>query len=172
MKPKRHKGHGSGTLIANLQAPLSKATYLEIFQSLRSLLTNSSQVSLGLHLFTLSARFRTPLVRIRRSLLDMSKPPQLMLGKLLLNQCHPDPISNNFVPDSISSLCARKTSASLLHSVASHVAFLQVNIQHCITFSSESLSYRTYLLTFVAPSCHRGCPKLDTILTIQLKFYA
>ena len=26
MKPKRHKGHGSGTLIASLQALLSKAT--------------------------------------------------------------------------------------------------------------------------------------------------
>jgi len=63
MKLKRHKGHGSGTLIANLQAPRSKATYLEIFQSLRSLLTDSSQVSLGLPLplFTLSTRFRTPL---------------------------------------------------------------------------------------------------------------
>ena len=82
---KRHEGHGSSMLIASLQALLSKATSFDIFQSLRSLLTNSFQVSLGLHLFTLSARFRTPLVRIRRSLLDMSKPPQLMLGKLLLN---------------------------------------------------------------------------------------
>ena len=55
MKLKRHKGHGSGTLIASLQAFLSKATSLEIFQSLRSLLTDSSQISLGLHLpiFTL-----------------------------------------------------------------------------------------------------------------------
>ena len=63
MKPKRHKGHGSGTLIASLQALLSKATSSEIFQSLRSLLTDSSQVSLGLPLplFTLSTRFRTPL---------------------------------------------------------------------------------------------------------------
>jgi len=34
----------------------------------------------------------------------MSKPSQPMLGKFLLNWCHPDPIPNNFVPDSISSL--------------------------------------------------------------------
>ena len=56
MKPKRHKGHGSGMLIASLQALLSKATSVDIFQSLRSLLTDSSQVSLGLllPLFTLS----------------------------------------------------------------------------------------------------------------------
>jgi len=40
MKPKRHKGHDSGTLIASLQALLSKATSSGIFQSLRSLLTN------------------------------------------------------------------------------------------------------------------------------------
>ena len=50
IKPKRHKGHGSGTLIASLEALLSKATSLEIFQSLKSLLTNLSQVSLGLPL--------------------------------------------------------------------------------------------------------------------------
>src|SRR6185437_4896147 len=64
MKPKRNKGHGSGTLIASLQALLSKAIFSEIFQSLRSLLTDSSQVSLGLPLalFTLSTRFRTPLL--------------------------------------------------------------------------------------------------------------
>src|SRR6185369_1971175 len=63
MKPKRNKCHGSGTLIASLQALLSKAIFLEIFQSLRSLLTDSSQVSLGLPLplFTLSTRSRTPL---------------------------------------------------------------------------------------------------------------
>jgi len=50
MKPKIHKDHGSGTLIASLQALLSKATSSEIFQSLTSLLTDSSQVSLGLPL--------------------------------------------------------------------------------------------------------------------------
>ena len=63
MKPKRNKGHGSGTLIASLQALLSKAISLEIFQSLRSLLTDSSQVSLvlPLPLFTLSTRSKTPL---------------------------------------------------------------------------------------------------------------
>jgi len=63
MEPKRNKGHGSGTLIASLQALLSKATSLEIFHFLRSLLTDLSQVSLGLPLplFTLSTRFRTPL---------------------------------------------------------------------------------------------------------------
>src|SRR6185369_6916280 len=46
-----------------LQALLSKAISLEIFQSLRSLLTNSSHVSLGLPLplFTLSTRSKTPL---------------------------------------------------------------------------------------------------------------
>src|SRR6185295_6182053 len=61
MKPKRHKGHGSGKLIASLQALLSKATSSGISQSLRSLLTDSSQVSLGLPLplFTLSTRFST-----------------------------------------------------------------------------------------------------------------
>ena len=61
MKPKKNKSHGSGTLIASLQALLSKAIFLEIFQSLRSLLTDSSQVSLGLPLplFTLSTRSRT-----------------------------------------------------------------------------------------------------------------
>ena len=32
---------------------------------------------------------------------DMSKPSQPMLGKFLLNWCHPDPIPNNFVSDSI-----------------------------------------------------------------------
>ena len=63
MKSKRHKGHGSGTLIASLQALLSKATSSGISQSLRSLLTDSSQVSLGLSLplFTLSTHFSTPL---------------------------------------------------------------------------------------------------------------
>jgi len=63
MKPKIHKGHGSGMLIASLQALLSKSNSLEISQFLRSLLTDSSQVSLGLPLpiFTLSTRFSTPL---------------------------------------------------------------------------------------------------------------
>ena len=63
MKPERKKVQGSGTLIASLQALLSKAISLEIFQSLRSLLTDSSHVSLGLPLplFTLSTRSRTPL---------------------------------------------------------------------------------------------------------------
>jgi len=63
MKPRRHKGHGSGTLIASLQVLLSKTNSSEISQSLRSLLTDSSQVSLGLPLplFTLSTRFSTPL---------------------------------------------------------------------------------------------------------------
>ena len=50
MEPKINKDHGSGTLIASLQALLSKAISLEIFQSLRSLLTDSPQVSLGLPL--------------------------------------------------------------------------------------------------------------------------
>ena len=48
MKLKRNKDHGLGTLIASLQALLSEATSLEIFHSLRSLLTGSFQVSLGL----------------------------------------------------------------------------------------------------------------------------
>jgi hypothetical protein len=45
------------------QALLFIAKSLEIFHSLRSLLTDLSQVSLGrsLPLFTLSTRFRTPL---------------------------------------------------------------------------------------------------------------
>ena len=61
MKPKRHKGHGSSTLIASLQALLSKANSSEISQSLMSLLTDSSQFNLGLSLllFTLSTRFST-----------------------------------------------------------------------------------------------------------------
>ena len=63
MKSKKHKDHGSVTLIASLQALISKAIFLEIFQSLRSLLTDSSQVSLGLPLplFTLSTCSRTSL---------------------------------------------------------------------------------------------------------------
>ena len=63
MKAKRHKAYGSDMLIVSLQALLPKAICSEIFQSLRSLLTDSSQVSLGLPLpiFTLSTRFRTPL---------------------------------------------------------------------------------------------------------------
>ena len=63
MKPKRHKGQGLGTLIASLQAFLSKTNSSEISQTLWSLLTDSSQVSLGLPLplFTLSTRFSTPL---------------------------------------------------------------------------------------------------------------
>jgi hypothetical protein len=44
---KTKRGHGSGTLIANLQALLFIAKSLGIFHSLRSLLTDSSQVSLG-----------------------------------------------------------------------------------------------------------------------------
>ena len=53
MKPKRNKGHGSGTLIASLQALLSKAISLEIFQSLRS---NGSEYSLHFYLHV-SIRF-------------------------------------------------------------------------------------------------------------------
>ena len=61
MKAKRNKVHGSSTLIASFQPLLSKAISLEIFQSLRSLLADSSQVSLGLPLplFTLSTHSRT-----------------------------------------------------------------------------------------------------------------
>ena len=40
MKPKRHKGQGSATLIASLQALLSKANSSDVSQSLRSLLTD------------------------------------------------------------------------------------------------------------------------------------
>ena len=40
MKPKKHKDHGSGTLIASLQALLSKANSSDVSQSLRSLLTD------------------------------------------------------------------------------------------------------------------------------------
>src|SRR6187551_2268407 len=60
---KESKDHGSGTLIASLQALLSIAKFLEIFHSLRSLITDSSQVSLGrpLPLLTLLTRCRTPL---------------------------------------------------------------------------------------------------------------
>ena len=103
MKPKIHKGHGSGTLIASLQALQSKANSLEISQSLRSLLTDSSQVSLGLSLpfFILSTRFSTTHRRLRRPPLDISKLSQPMLGKYLLNWCHPYLFSNSFVPDSI-----------------------------------------------------------------------
>ena len=38
---------------------------------------------------------------LRGPSLDMSKPSQPMLDKFLLNWCHPDPIPNNFVPNSI-----------------------------------------------------------------------
>ena len=63
MKPKRNKCHSSITLIASLQTLISKTISLEIFQFLRSLLTDLSQVSLGLPLplFILSTRSRTPL---------------------------------------------------------------------------------------------------------------
>jgi len=112
MKPKRNKGHGLGILIASLQTLLSKATSLEIFQFLRSLLTDSLfQVSLGLTLplFTLSTRSRPHYTRrLRRPPLDMSKPSQPVLGKFLLNWCHPYPFPNNFVPDSIPSCVPAK----------------------------------------------------------------
>lgn len=49
-KQNEEKGHGSGTSIASLQALLSIASSLEIFHSFKSLLTDSSQVSLGLPL--------------------------------------------------------------------------------------------------------------------------
>jgi hypothetical protein len=57
------KDHGSGLLIACLQAHLSLANSLEIFHSLRSLLTVSSQVILGrpLPLFTLLTHSKIPL---------------------------------------------------------------------------------------------------------------
>ena len=80
MKPKRHKGHGSGTLIASLEALLSKTTSLEIFQSLKSLLIDLSQVSLGLplHLYIIDT-FQNPTTHrgLMRPPLDMSKPSQL-----------------------------------------------------------------------------------------------
>ena len=93
------------TLIVSLQTLLSKAISLEIFQSLRSLLTDSSHVSLGLPLPPLYIidPLKNPIThrRLRGPSLDMSKPSKPMLGKFLLNWCHPDPIPNNFVPDSI-----------------------------------------------------------------------
>ena len=58
MKPKRNKGHGSGTLIVSLQVLLSKTISLEILQSLRSLLTDSFHVSLGLPLPLPSLHYR------------------------------------------------------------------------------------------------------------------
>ena len=85
MKPKRNKSHGSGTLIASLQALLSKTTSLEIFQFL-------IKVSLN---WLIPSQFRstsTPLYitdplknlimhrRLRRPPLDMSKPSQPMLS--------------------------------------------------------------------------------------------
>ena len=79
-------------------------TYSEISQSLNSLLTDSSQVSLGLPLpLFLSTHFRTPLCTgaSGRPPLDMSKPSQSMLGKFLLNWCHPYSFPNNFISDSI-----------------------------------------------------------------------
>ena len=55
--------HGSGTWIANFHAPLSMAKSLSIFQTFRSLLTDSSHVKFGLPrpLLTFSARFIRPL---------------------------------------------------------------------------------------------------------------
>ena len=103
-------------MIASLQALLSKAISLEIFQSLRSLLTNSSHVSLGLPLPLLYIidPLKNPNThrRLRRPSLDMSKPSQPMLSKFLLNWCHPDPIPNNFIPDSINS-CGQPLFAKL-----------------------------------------------------------
>ena len=46
MKPTRHKGHGSGTLIASLQALLSKATSSEIFQATSS---DTKRVDVSIH---------------------------------------------------------------------------------------------------------------------------
>jgi hypothetical protein len=48
---KTKKGHSSDTLIVNLQALLSITKSLKIFHSLRSLLTDLSQVSLGRPLY-------------------------------------------------------------------------------------------------------------------------
>ena len=48
-----NKDHGSGTLIASLQALLSIAKSLEIFQSLRSLLTDSSAFIIHMNEFDL-----------------------------------------------------------------------------------------------------------------------
>ena len=63
MKSKRYKSHGSNILIASLQTLLSKATFSKIFQFLRSLFTDSSQVNLDLPLpfFTLLTHFKTSL---------------------------------------------------------------------------------------------------------------
>ncbi|RLM62187.1 hypothetical protein C2845_PM14G14660 [Panicum miliaceum] len=56
----------TGTWMTNLQTLLSKANFLEIFYSLRSLSTDSSQISLDLPLplFIFSACFRTPLTGV------------------------------------------------------------------------------------------------------------
>ena len=160
MKPKRHKGHDSGTLIASLQAVLSKANSSKISQSLRSLLTDSSQVSLGLPLplFTLSTRFSTPLRTGTSGGLRWTCPNHL-------NRCWIS-FSSIGATFTLSRIASFRT-LSFLVCPQNHR-----NIQHRITSPGESLSYRTYLLAFVAPSYHKGRQKLDPISTSQLRFYA
>jgi hypothetical protein len=75
----RNKVHDSGTLIASLQALLSIANSLEMFHSLRSLLTNSSQLSFRSTSTSISLYIIDPLQnptthrRLRRPPLDMTK---------------------------------------------------------------------------------------------------
>ena len=79
-------------MIASLQALLSKAISLEIFQSLVSLnrLITRQFRSTSTPLYIIEP-LKNPIMhrRLRRPSLDMSKPSQPMLGKFLLNWCHP-----------------------------------------------------------------------------------
>jgi hypothetical protein len=110
----RNKVHDSGTLIASLQALLSIANSLEMFHSLRSLLTNSSQLSFRSTSTSISLYIIDPLQnptthrRLRRPPLDMTKASQPILNQFIFNWCHPDPTLNIFVLDSIPSCVPTK----------------------------------------------------------------
>ena len=119
MKPQKNKGHDSVTLIVSLQALLSKTI-------------DSSQVSLGLPLllFTLSTRSRTPLRTGVSGGLRWICPNHLSRCCVSFSSIGATPTLSRIASfrtlSDYPSLCARKTtatSASLLHSVARHVAF-------------------------------------------------
>ena len=164
MKPKRNKGHGSDTLIANLQALLSKAISLEIFQSLKYLLTDSSHVSLGLPLpfFTLSTRSRTPLRTGTSGGLRWICPNHLSRCCVSFSSIGATPTLSRIASFRTLSLlvcpqnyCNIRISATL--SCWTCRLFVGQHSAPYIISPDESLSYRTFLLAFVAPSCHKEC---------------
>ena len=102
MKPKRNKGHSLDMLIASLQALISKGRDIPLLKVSLNRLIPSQFRSTSTPLYIIDL-LKNPTThrRLRRPPLDMSKPSQPMLGKFLLNWCHPDPIPNSFVSDSI-----------------------------------------------------------------------